>query len=44
MRTEDQIVKVERSANEQGKIGWILAWAIGIPLPVLVVLYLLFGR
>ncbi len=29
--------------NEEGKIGWILLWALGIPIPVLVVLYLLRG-
>jgi hypothetical protein len=27
--------------NEEGKIGWILLWALGIPLPILVMLYLL---
>lgn len=29
--------------NEEGKIGWILLWAIGVPIPVLIVLYLLRG-
>jgi hypothetical protein len=29
--------------NQDGKIGWILLWALGIPIPVLVVLYLLRG-
>jgi hypothetical protein len=29
--------------NEEGKIGWILLWALGIPLPILVMLYLLRG-
>ncbi len=29
--------------NEQGKIGWILLWALGVPIPVLLVLYLLRG-
>lgn len=23
--------------NEEGKIGWILLWALGIPIPILVV-------
>jgi hypothetical protein len=27
--------------NEEGKIGWILLWALGIPLPIIVMLYLL---
>lgn len=26
--------------GQQGKIGWILAWLVGIPLPVLLVVYL----
>jgi hypothetical protein len=29
--------------NEKGRIGWILLWALGIPIPVLVILYLLRG-
>lgn len=29
--------------NEVGKIGWILLWLLGIPLPILVVVYLLRG-
>jgi hypothetical protein len=26
-----------------GRVGWILLWLIGIPIPVLIVLYLLRG-
>jgi len=29
--------------KEEGKIGWILLWLVGIPIPILVVLYLLRG-
>ena len=29
--------------NQRGKIGWILLWALGIPIPILLVLYLLRG-
>jgi len=29
--------------NEEGKIGWILLWALGIPIPILVVLFVLRG-
>jgi len=29
--------------NDDGKIGWILLWVLGIPLPILVILYLLRG-
>jgi hypothetical protein len=29
--------------NQNGKIGWILLWALGVPIPVLVILFLLRG-
>jgi hypothetical protein len=29
--------------TEKGKVGWILLWALGIPIPILVVVYLLRG-
>jgi hypothetical protein len=29
--------------REQGKVGWILLWLLGIPIPVLLVLFLLRG-
>lgn len=29
--------------NEQGRIGWILLWVLGIPIPILVVLFALRG-
>lgn len=35
----------ERSFDGQsGKIGWALLWLLGIPLPVLIVIYLIWGR
>lgn len=30
-------------AKESGKLGWILLWLIGVPIPVLLVLFLLRG-
>lgn len=30
-------------ACSKGKIGWILLWLIGVPIPVLLVLFLLRG-
>jgi hypothetical protein len=27
--------------NEKGKIGYILAWALGVPVPILLIIYLL---
>jgi hypothetical protein len=29
--------------DQTGKIGWILLWAIGIPVPILLVLFLVRG-
>jgi hypothetical protein len=29
--------------DQSGKAGWILLWALGVPIPVLLVLYLLRG-
>lgn len=29
--------------NEEGKMGWILLWALGIPVPILLLLYFLRG-
>lgn len=30
-------------ADRSGKIGWALLWLIGVPLPVLIVLYFITG-
>jgi len=32
-----------RSLSEDGKIGWIILWLLGVPIPVLIVLFLLRG-
>ena len=32
-----------RTRLESGRVGWILLWLVGIPIPVLLVLYLLRG-
>ena len=29
--------------TEKGKVGWILLWALGVPIPILLLLYLLRG-
>lgn len=29
--------------RQEGKVGYILAWLVGIPLPILVLVYLLRG-
>ena len=35
--------KIAMRNKEEGKIGWILLWLVGIPIPILLVLYLLRG-
>lgn len=30
-------------AGESGAIGWVLLWLIGIPIPILIVLFLIRG-
>jgi hypothetical protein len=32
-----------RYNTEEGKIGWILLWALGIPIPILLILFVLRG-
>ena len=32
-----------RERIEQGKIGWALLWLLGVPLPVLLIIYFLKG-
>jgi len=32
-----------RDGSEEGKVGWILLWLLGVPLPILFVLFLLRG-
>jgi len=29
--------------NVEGKVGWAILWLLGIPLPVLLILYVLRG-
>jgi hypothetical protein len=29
--------------DEKGKVGWILLWALGVPIPILVILFLMRG-
>jgi len=29
--------------DEAGRAGWILLWALGVPIPVLVILFLMRG-
>ena len=29
--------------TEEGKVGWVLLWLLGVPIPILVVLFLMRG-
>jgi hypothetical protein len=29
--------------KQEGKLGWLFLWAIGVPVPILVLLFLLRG-
>jgi hypothetical protein len=31
------------TGRESGKVGWILLWLIGIPIPILLILYVMRG-
>jgi len=31
------------SADRSGKVGWILLWLMGVPIPVLLILFLIRG-
>lgn len=32
-----------RRNGQEGKIGWILLWLLGVPIPVLLILFLMRG-
>lgn len=36
--------KVNQLNERTGKVGWAILWLLGVPLPILLVLYLLMGR
>jgi hypothetical protein len=29
--------------SEEGKVGWVLLWLLGVPIPILLILFLLRG-
>jgi hypothetical protein len=31
------------SESREGKLGWILLWALGVPIPILLILFVLRG-
>jgi len=32
-----------KAKNQLGRVGWILLWLLGVPLPILLILFLLRG-
>lgn len=34
---------MEKKRFESGRVGWIVLWLLGVPIPVLLVLYILRG-
>jgi hypothetical protein len=37
-------MKIKQSLkSEEGKVGWILLWLLGVPLPILLILFLIRG-
>jgi len=36
-------MKNETNDSKSGKIGWILLWVLGVPIPVLLILFLIRG-
>ncbi|MHB8789756.1 MAG: hypothetical protein ACYDBT_07720 [Desulfobulbaceae bacterium] len=43
MKLEKKKWRIAMLNNEKGKVGWIILWALGIPIPILLVLYFLRG-
>ena len=37
------IEKKKKEALEAGKVGWVMLWLLGVPIPVLLILFLLRG-
>ena len=37
------LLRLMKRGREEGKIGWILLWLLGVPIPVLFVLFLMRG-
>ena len=34
---------MSKKRTESGRVGWIVLWLLGVPIPVLLVLYMLRG-
>jgi hypothetical protein len=38
----ENVMQLFRQSRE-GKLGWILLWALGVPIPILLILFVLRG-
>lgn len=36
-------LKLNRTSLREGKAGWIMLWLLGVPLPILFILFLIRG-
>ena len=43
MTTSKQALQAGRRRVQSGKIGYILLWLLGVPIPILLIIYLLRG-
>ena len=37
------MITLNNKVGEKGKVGWMLLWLVGVPLPVLFLLFILRG-
>jgi hypothetical protein len=38
-----KLLKVTKRHVEEGKVGWVMLWLLGVPIPILLILFLLRG-
>jgi len=38
-----KLMRIVESKKEEGKVGWILLWLLGVPIPILLILFLIRG-
>jgi len=38
-----KLIRITDRKIEEGKVGWILLWLLGVPIPVLLLLFILRG-
>jgi hypothetical protein len=38
-----EVIVAARFKEQAGKVGWIFLWLLGVPIPILVILFLIRG-